>query len=135
MASTFSIKQTVIVLGITDHLQFQLFPPQNGLFYQHLANETGSDATTDYYSQFLDIIDQPATGTTHGIGRTNDYRITKLGGNLFGILDSVDGLALWHLDIEAVHRFLESNPVFTPLDSVSLNTDNLDAVLFKDTGA
>ncbi len=124
-----------LVLRVADDLELELLPAENGLLDQDLADEAGGEAAGGDDPQLLDVVDQPAAGAAHRVGRADDDRVAEVGGDLLGLLDAVGGRAARHLDAEPVHRLLEGHPVLAALDGVGLDADDLDAVLLEDARA
>jgi len=82
-----------LVLGIPYHFEFQLFPAQDRLLDQNLADETGRDPATGNGAQFFHVVDQASPGSTHGVGRAHDDRVSQFRGNTFRFLDAESRLA------------------------------------------
>ncbi len=120
-----------VVFRVADDFQLQLLPADDGFFDQNLADEACGDAAACDHPQFLQVVYDAAARAAHGIGRSDHHRIAHFGGDLFRFLHGGGGLAFRHVDSQFVHRFLERDAVFTALDRVHLNADDLDAVLVQ----
>ena len=77
--------------------------------------------------ELLCIVDQPAPRTAHRVGRPDYDREPDPFDDPLGLLKALGDLAFRHLDPQTVHRLLECEPVFTPLDRLDVHTDDLDA--------
>ena len=84
--------------------------------------------------QFLHIINKPAAGSTHAVGRANNNRIAERRSRFFRILNGVYRFTLRHIYTQAVHCFLERNSVFAAHNGINLDADYLDAVFVQDSG-
>ena len=56
-----------VVIGVTNHLQLQLFPAQYRFLYENLSYKAGLEASGAYSLQFFFIVNQAAAGAAHGI--------------------------------------------------------------------
>jgi len=121
-----------LILGVPDHFQLQLLPADHGLLDEDLAHHAGRDAAAGNSTEFLEVVNQAAPRSPHGVGGTDDHGIAQFRGDLFRLLDGIGRFALRHLDPEAVHRFLEGDPVLSPFDGIDADTDDLDAVFIQD---
>ena len=120
-----------IAVLIPNHFQFQLFPAQDGLLHQHLANQAGLEASGADGAQLIHIINQTAAGTTHGVGRTQNDGVTQLVRNLKRLLHGVGHFASGHFNAQAVHGVLKGNSVLATLNGIHLDTDHLHIVLLQ----
>ena len=122
-----------VALGITDYLQFQLFPAKDRLLHQHLTNQAGLQASGTYSLQLFYVIYQAAACTTHGISRSQYNGISQLIRNGKSFFHGICHLAASHLNPQLIHGLLELNAVFTTFDSIYLNADYLDLILVQHT--
>ncbi len=120
-----------IACGITYDFQLELFPAEDGFFDEHLADQGSLQASGADGLQLFLIIYKTAAGTAHGVGRTEDDRITEFIGDRKCFFHGIGDLRAGHLNAERVHGILELDPVFTALNGVHLNTDDLDIVFIK----
>ena len=122
-----------VALAVTHDLKLQLFPAENGLFDQYLTYERSLETScTDSFKLFC-IIYQTAACTAHCVCGTEAYGIAQLVSDLQRLFNRVCDLAASHGNSKAVHSFLEFDSVLATLDSIYLNADYLNIVLFKDT--
>ncbi len=117
-----------LIFCIAHHFKLKFLPSENRLLNQHLTNKTCCNASTRNGSQLLYIVDQAASGTSHGVCRTDDYRITKLAGDCFSFLYSVCRFTRRHINTELFHSLLECYAVFAALDGIGLHSDDLDPI-------
>ena len=94
-----------LVLGVADDLELQLLPAQHRFLDQDLADQAGGEPAAGDDAQLLDVVDQPAAGAAHGVGRADDHRVAQLRGDLLGLLDAVGRLALRHVDAQLASSF------------------------------
>ena len=133
MASTFSMKQTVIIWFLASRTTSSSSSSQprtdssTRIWPTRLAGEPalGDDP------QLLHVVDQPAAGAAHRVGRADDDGIAELRGDLLGLFHACGDLAARHVDAQPVHRLLEAMTVLAALDGVDLHADHLDAVLVQ----
>ncbi len=114
--------------GIPYHFQFQFFPAQKGLFHQHLTHQAGLDTPLANLFQFVRCIHKATPDTAHGIGGAQNHGITQLVCNRQSIFHAISHFTARHCNAQAVHGFLECNPVFAPFDGIDFDTDHFDAV-------
>ena len=88
---------------IADNFHFQLFPSDNRLFNENLVHHGCRNTAGCHFSELFLIIYNTAAGTAHGVGRTDDTGISKLGCNLHCLLNGVSRCALSHLNAQFVH--------------------------------
>ena len=117
-----------LVFGVADHLQFEFLPAQHRFFHQHLVYHARRQAAGCDRAQLFDVVDQPAAGSAHGVGRPNHHRVAELVGGFLGLRDGFDRLAARHVDVQPLHGFLERQAVFAALDGIHADPDDLDAV-------
>lgn len=122
-----------LVPGIPDHLQLQLFPPRDRLLDEHLTYEAGGNSTARYGPQLLGIVDQPSAGTSHGVGRPYNNRVSEICCHNFCVFQSVDRGAPGNLDSQGVHGLLEDDPILAALDGVELHSNDFDLELIQNT--
>ena len=122
----------LLVLGVAHHLQLQLFPAQNRFFHQHLAHQAGGQAAAHHHPQFVHVVDQPAAGAAHGVGRPHHHRDSPVPWRTLRPAPRCRrSRLLGHLDAQAVHGPLEGHAVLAPLDGVHVHPDHLDPVFFQ----
>ncbi len=122
-----------IVVLVADDLELELLPAQDRLLDQDLTDERCLQAAGTDCLQFFFIIYEAAAGTAHGIGGTEDDRITKPVGDRQGFLHTVGHFTAGHLDAQLVHCLLKLNAVLAALDGIRLNADDLDTVLIQNS--
>ena len=120
--------------AVADNLQLQLFPSEDGLFYENLMHKACLKASCADGLQLILIINKAAAGTTHGIGGSQNDGISQLVGNGERFFHRVGNLAAGHFNTKLIHGLLELDAIFAAFDGVNLNTDYLDIVLVQHTG-
>jgi hypothetical protein len=73
----------------------------------------------------------PPSRAPHCVSGTNDHGITQFGRDLFGLLDTIGGVAFGHFNIEPVHGLLEGDSILSSLYGIHFNTDHPHAILIK----
>ena len=121
-------------LGVPHHLELKLLPAEHRLLDEHLVDHGRSQAARADRAQFLGVVDQPAAGAAHRVGRTQHHRVAELAGHLLGLGDRGDGAAARHLDAKFVHGGLELFAVLAAADGVLLDADGLHPVFVEDAG-
>ena len=122
-----------ISLCITNHLKLQLFPSENRLLYKHLSHKACLQSSCTYSLQFFLIIHKSATGTAHGISRTQYHRIAQLISNRKCFVYRIRNLASRHFHAKLIHRLLKLDAVFPTFDRIHLHTDNLYIIFVKNS--
>ena len=118
-------------LRIADDFEFELFPAEHALFYEHLGNRACCESARYNRAQFLDVVYQPAACAAHGVCRAQHAGITELIGDGNSFLDGMRNLAASHLNTEFGHGLLEHVAVFSAFYCVYRRSDDFDAVLVK----
>ena len=121
-----------LVLGVADHLQLEFLPAEHRLFHQDLSHQAGGDSAARHHLQLLDVVDQAATRSAHGVGGPDHDRVSQLGGDAFGLFHRERRRAARHLDAQAVHGLFERDAVFAAFDGVHLHADHLDPIPVQD---
>ncbi len=122
-----------VVVRIPDYFQFQFFPAQNGFFHQYLSNKTGLKSSCTDGFQFFHIVYKTASCAAHGIGRTQDHRISQFVCNFHGFFHRVGYFASCHLNAKAVHGFFKFYPVFASFNGIHLYADHLHIVFVQNS--
>ena len=117
-----------VVVLVADNFEFQFLPAQNGFFYKNLVDQAGLQAARAYGTKFISVVYKSAAGAAHCISRTKNNRITELLSDRKRVVNRISDLAARHLNTEFIHRFLEFNAVLATLNSIDLNTDDLNAI-------
>ncbi len=120
-----------LVFRVAHHLELEFFPTEHGFFYKHLAHHAGGKAASNHGLQLLLVVYQSAASAAHGIGRTQDNRISKTRRDSFGFFNAVGQLAAGHFDTQLGHGLLEGVSVLAALDSVQVHPNNLDVKLIE----
>ncbi len=120
-----------LVPGVAHDLQFQLLPAQDRFLDEDLAHHAGRNAAADHRPQFLDVIDQAATGAAQRVGGSHHHGVPQGGGDLFRIFNAECRLAARHVDAQPPHGLLEDDPVLPLFDGIGFDTDDADSVLLQ----
>ena len=68
-----------VVIAITHHFHFELFPADYGFFKQHFAGRRSIQTALDNLDKLFTIVGNTAARTAHGEGRTDHGRVADLG--------------------------------------------------------
>ena len=79
------------------------------------------------------IVGESGTQTTHGVGGTDNQRVSQLRAKVDGFLDSGSNVARCHIRPTFQHQVLENLTVFAALNRLKRGTDELDVVFFEDS--
>ena len=124
----------LLTLLVAHNFQFQFFPAEDALFHKHLTDERGGKSACHDFAQFFHIIDDPGTGTAHGVCGTEDHRVTQLGGDLFAFFHRFRRFRGGNRNADGCHGLLEFNTVFAALDRFQIDPDHLHVVFLEDPG-
>ena len=123
-----------VALSITDNFQLQFFPAQNRFFHQDLPHKAGLQTTGAHCLEFIHIIHKAAASTTHGIGRTQNDRISQLIGNGKSLFHRCGNFTAGHFDAQFLHGLLKFHAILATLDSIHLYPNDLHIVFFQHAG-
>ena len=123
-----------VVLSISYNFELELFPTADGLFYEYLVDHGSCKASLNDSLKLIDVINEAAACAAHCVSRSDNYRVAEIICDLDSFLNRVCFVGSGHLDSKGCHCLLELDSVFASLDSINLDTDNLNAVLFEDSG-
>ena len=137
MASTFSMKQTVIIwfLGVANDFEFEFFPAEDGFFNENLGDEAGGESAFDDGAEFLHVVDESAAGAAHGVGWPDDAGQAYSFDDLLGFFQCVGDFASGHLDAQAIHGLLKRFAILAALDGIDLDADDLNAMFVQYAGS
>ena len=124
-----------LIFSVPNNLKLQFFPSEDGFLDKYLSNRAERKASGNNCSKLLDVVNQAATGSAHGISGANDTGQADIFERFFCFFKAVCNLACCHFDAQLIHRILECLAVFSPLNSVNLNANNLYAVFFQNASA
>ncbi len=113
-----------LVFRVPDDLEFQFLPSENGLLDEDLADHARRDPPARDHLKLFPVVDEPPARPPERVGRPDHHGIPQFLGDALRLFDGVGGTAPGHFDTQAVHRFLEGDPVFPPLDGVDVHADH-----------
>ena len=122
-----------IVFGVADYLELKLLPTADTLLNEHLSYERSLQASFANYLELVNIVHHAAACSAHCIGRAKNHWVFELLCDLYSLVNGISLFTAGHSDTESAHCVLEFYSVLTALDSVYLHTDDLYAVLFKNS--
>ncbi len=134
MASTFSMKQTVIIWFLASRTtsSSSSSQPSDRFLDQDLADQAGRQAPAGDGAQLLHVVDQAAAGAAHGVGRPDDDRVAE------SARRSSPPPRRCRRSRSAACRCpgcfivsLKAMAVLAALDGIDLHADDLDAVLLE----
>ena len=79
------------------------------------------------------IVGESGTQTTHGVGGTNNQRVSQLRAKVDGFLDGGSNVACCHIRPTFQHQVLENLTVFATLNRLKRGANELDVVFFEDS--
>ena len=123
------------VIFIADDFQLEFLPAEDRFLNQDLMDEGSLKAAGRYRLQFFFVVYNAAAGSAHGVGRADYNRISKRICYLQSLVNAVGFTASGYVNPDPRHSFLEFNTVFTALNSVCLNTDDLHMIFIQHTAA
>src|SRR5690606_33765623 len=119
-----------VVRTITEQLQLELFPTQNGLLYQYLMCRRGLQPTAKRRFEFFFFMYESASGTTQCVRRPDNQRESDLLGGFFPFKERVGDFGCGHADTDFDHQLAELFPVLGFLDGCDVDTDDLYIIFF-----
>ena len=123
-----------VVVCVADNLKLKFFPAENRFFYENLTYQAGLQTSCTDGFQFFAVVDKSAPGSSHGVGRAKNNRITQFVCNSERILHAVCNFTACHFNSQGIHRLFKFNTILASFDGIYLNTDDLDIVFIKNTG-
>ena len=122
-----------LAFGIAHDFEFEFFPAFDGFFDQNLADEACGKSAADHHPEFLEVVDQTAAGSAHGVGRPDDAGQIDSLQDVFGFFKAQGNFASGHFDAQLRHRVFECLPVLSALDGIRFDSDDLDSVFFQNS--
>ncbi len=122
-----------LVFGVPNHFQLQFFPAQDRFLHKDLSDETGGDPPAGDGAQFLQVVNEAAARAAHRVGRADHDGIAEFRCDLLRLFHGISRLAQRHIYSQAVHGFLEGDPVLAAFDGVHLDAKHLDIIFFQDS--
>ena len=123
-----------IVVCVADNLKLELFPAENRFLYENLTYEAGLQTSCADGFEFFAVVDKSAAGSSHGVGRAKNNRVTQFICNSESIFYTVCNLAASHFNSQGIHRLFKLNTVLSALNGIYLNTDYLYVIFVKNAG-
>ncbi len=125
----------LLVLRIPDDLELELLPADHRFLHQELADEAGRQTSVGHGAEFLDVVDQAAARSSHGVRGADDHRVAEVRGNLLRLFHCVGELAPGHVDAQAGHGGLEGFAILPTPDGVDVDADDFDAEAIENAGS
>ena len=120
-----------IVIVISHHLQFVLFPAQHRLLQHDLMGEAGIQPGFCDFRKIVGVVGHTAAGPTHGIAGTYDDRVSDLVCNGPYFVHGVCKPAVWNTEPDPFHGFTEPVSFFRLFNGIDGSTDDFHTVLFR----
>ena len=121
-------RDAVVVL-VAHHLIFHFLPAFQALLDQNLGREAQCLVTDDL--QFFLIVTEAGTQTAQCVCRTDNDRISEVGGSLAGFVEGIAGVALDGVDVDLVQLLNKQLTVFGIHDGLYGRSQNLYVVLLE----
>ena len=122
-----------VVVPVPKKLQFEFFPPQQGLVNKHLVDGARLQTALERVVKLVFGEHKRRTGTAQRERRPNAQRKTVLLRNLLAFEVAVRRLRRRHRNTDLEHELLELLPVFRNVDGVDVHPNDVNAVLFPQT--
>ena len=85
-------------------------------------------------AQFFNIVTETTALTAHSISRTHNKWKTDFFSNFFSAFYRVTNTRTRSVNSKRLHSFLKNLTVFTTLNRIKINTNNLNTIFFKNAG-
>ena len=108
-----------VVILVTHHLHFELFPAQHRFFQQDLRRRRHFEAVGDNLLEFLPVIGDAAAGTTQRERRPDNGRITNIPLLLERFFHRVSDFGRRHLKADLRHGLAEQLTIFGHIDCLA----------------
>ena len=105
----------LLPLGVPDDFQLELLPAEDRLLDEDLADEARGEAPAHDRLELLQVVDEPAAGSPHGVGGSHHDGEADPPDDLHRLLEAAGDVAPWDLDPEAGHGVLELLAVLAAL--------------------
>ena len=122
---------TIIIL-ISDHLHFIFLPANERLIDEQFIGGRELEAASTYLLKFFTVVCYTASTAAQGKGRPDNAGKANRIETRKGILQTARHYVTRCFQPNRDHRVIELFPVFGFIDGLTLRTDQLDAILFKD---
>ena len=123
-----------VVFTVSYNFQLQFFPAENGFFHENLTYHTGLKASCTDGFELVHIVNKSAACAAHGIGGTENDRITQAVGDCKRFFHTVGNFTAGHFNAKLVHGFFEFNTIFAAFDGIYLDADYFNVVFFQNAG-
>lgn len=119
-----------VVVGIADHLVFDLLPALERLLDKDLRGE--GQGASGHVSELFLVVGEAGAETTQGIGSSDNDGVSDLFGSVESLLDGTDGDRLGNGDFNLLQSLGEEVTVLGQLEGPDAGAEDLDAVLLKE---
>ena len=112
-----------VILVITDHFHFILFPAENGLLQQYLVSWRCIHAAFTYLDKFLAVISDTATTATESERRADNNREPYIFLDLPCLIHIMRKSGMWHGQPDLYHGLAKTFPVLRLVNCFLRSTD------------
>jgi hypothetical protein len=120
-----------VVVGIADHLVFNLLPALERLLDKDLRGE--GQGSSGHVSELFLVVGETGAETTQGIGSSDNDGVSDLFGSIESLLDGTNGDRLGDRNFNLLQSLGEEVTILRQLEGPDASAEDLDSVLFKET--
>ena len=120
-----------VVLAVTHHFHFELFPADDGLFNEYLVGRRSVEPAFDDVDEFLPVVGNAAAGTAECERRANDRGKADRRLHLQRLFHAVGDHGTGTGEPDLAHRHLEFFAVLRFVDGLFIGTDHFDTIFFQ----
>ncbi len=121
-----------VVLAVPHHLHLKFFPADQRLVDQEFVGWRKIEPPPANIFEFLAVVGDAATGTTHSKRRPDDTGKTELIGHLQGLLQAVHNVRAGGIQTDCPHGLIKLLPVFRLVDRAFGGADQFHTELLED---
>ena len=123
-----------VVFLVAHQLEFVFLPAFDAFFNQHLVGWGIMDACACDAVQFLFVVRDAGTKTTHGEARSHNQWIAELLSDLIDLFEGMSDVGTCGFSTSLINDLLEELTVLTTVDGFKGSANQLDVVLLEHTG-
>ena len=123
-----------VVFPVAHQLEFIFLPAFDAFFDQHLVGRGIMDACACDAVQFLFVVRDAGTKTTHGEARSHNQRIAELLSDLIDLFEGMGNIRTCGFGASLLNDLLEEFTILTTVDGFKGSANQLDVVLLEHAG-
>src|SRR5690606_9133965 len=113
-----------VIVFIAHHFHLVLFPTNQRFVDKQLVGGRQIQTTTTDFFKLVDVVRDPAAGTTHSERRTNNTREADAGQHIMGLLHGVGNFSAGAFQTYALHSLVKALTVLGFVDGISSRADH-----------